>query len=57
MAGLHDEFKKRNTKVIGLSVDPVSSHGKWAIDIEETGGYKVELPHDRRHRAQGGQAI
>ncbi len=51
VAGLHDEFKKRNIKVIGLSVDPVSSHGKWAIDIEETGGYKVELPHDRRHRA------
>src|SRR3984893_5113051 len=44
VAGLHDEFKKRNTKVIGLSVDPVSSHGKWAIDIEETGGYKVEYP-------------
>ena len=41
VAGLQDEFAKRNTKVIGLSVDPVSSHGKWAIDIEETGGFKV----------------
>jgi thioredoxin-dependent peroxiredoxin len=44
VAGLHDEFAKRNTKVIGLSVDPVSSHGKWAIDIEETGGFKVNYP-------------
>ena len=44
VAGLHDEFQKRNTKVIGLSVDPVSSHGKWAVDIEETGGYKVNYP-------------
>jgi thioredoxin-dependent peroxiredoxin len=44
VAGLHDEFKKRNTKVMGLSVDPVSNHGKWAIDIEETGGHKVEYP-------------
>jgi hypothetical protein len=34
MAGLQPEFTKRNTKIIGLSVDPVSSHGKWAADIE-----------------------
>jgi thioredoxin-dependent peroxiredoxin len=38
MAGLQPEFAKRNTKIIGLSVDPVSSHGKWAADIEETQG-------------------
>src|ERR1700722_12087966 len=44
MAGLQPEFAKRNTKIIGLSVDPVSSHGKWAADIEETGGFKVTYP-------------
>jgi len=44
MAGLDAEFKKRNTKIIGLSVDPVSSHGKWAADIEETQGHKVTYP-------------
>jgi alkyl hydroperoxide reductase subunit AhpC len=44
MAGLEDEFKKRNTKVIGLSVDPASSHSKWAADIEETQGHKVNYP-------------
>ena len=44
VAGLQDEFAKRNTKVIGLSVDPVSNHAKWAIDIEETGGFKVNYP-------------
>src|ERR1700690_3949886 len=44
MAGLQPEFAKRNTKIIGLSVDPVSSHGKWAVDIEETQGHKVNYP-------------
>src|SRR3979411_114936 len=44
MAGLQPEFKKRNTKIIGLSVDPVDSHGKWAADIEETQGHKVNYP-------------
>jgi len=44
MAKLAPDFAARNTKVIGLSVDPVSSHGKWAADIEETQGYKVEYP-------------
>jgi thioredoxin-dependent peroxiredoxin len=44
MAGLQPEFKKRNTKIIGLSVDPVSSHAKWAADIEETQGNKVNYP-------------
>ncbi len=44
MAGLQPEFAKRNTKIIGLSVDPVSSHGKWAVDIEETQGHKVTYP-------------
>ena len=44
MAGLQPEFAKRNTKIIGLSVDPVTSHGKWASDIEETQGHKVNYP-------------
>jgi len=44
VAALHDEFAKRNAKVIGLSVDPVSNHTKWAIDIEEVGGYQVNYP-------------
>jgi len=44
MAGLTGEFAKRNTKIIGLSVDPVTNHGKWAADIEETQGHKVTYP-------------
>jgi alkyl hydroperoxide reductase subunit AhpC len=44
MARIHPEFTKRNTKVIGLSVDPVSSHAKWAADIEETQGARVSYP-------------
>ena len=44
MAGLESEFAKRNTKIIGLSVDPASSHSKWAADIEETQGHKVGFP-------------
>ncbi|HEY1660465.1 MAG TPA: peroxiredoxin [Candidatus Sulfotelmatobacter sp.] len=44
MAKLAPEFAKRNTKVIGLSVDPVGSHSKWAADIEETQGAKVNYP-------------
>jgi alkyl hydroperoxide reductase subunit AhpC len=44
MAALENEFKKRNCKIIGLSVDPVSSHGKWVVDIEETQGHKVNYP-------------
>jgi len=44
MAGLQPEFTKRNTKIIGLSVDPVSSHEKWAADIQETQGHKVNYP-------------
>jgi thioredoxin-dependent peroxiredoxin len=44
LAGLQPEFAKRNAKIIGLSVDPVASHGKWAADIEETQGHKVTYP-------------
>jgi hypothetical protein len=39
MAGLQPDFGKRNCKITGLSVDPVSSHGKSAGDIEETQGH------------------
>jgi alkyl hydroperoxide reductase subunit AhpC len=44
MAGLQSEFAKRNCKIVGLSVDPVSSHSNWAKDIEETQGHKVNYP-------------
>ena len=44
MAGLQPEFQKRNCKIIGLSVDPVSSHAKWVVDIEKTQGHKVNYP-------------
>jgi len=44
MAGLQPEFAKRNCKIIGLSVDPVSNHSRWAADIEETQGHKVNYP-------------
>jgi alkyl hydroperoxide reductase subunit AhpC len=44
MAGLQSEFAKRNCKIIGLSVDPVSAHANWAVDIEETQGHKVAYP-------------
>ncbi len=44
MAKLKPEFDKRNTKILGLSVDPVGNHEKWAKDIEETQGAKVNYP-------------
>lgn len=44
MAGLKPEFDKRNTKIIGLSVDPVSDHQRWAKDIEETQGHAINYP-------------
>ena len=44
MARLEPDFKKRNTKIIGLSVDPVDSHGKWSKDIEDTQGHRVNYP-------------
>jgi alkyl hydroperoxide reductase subunit AhpC len=44
MAKLEPEFKKRNTKVIGLSIDPVDDHKRWAKDIEETQGAAVNYP-------------
>lgn len=44
MAGMQPEFEKHNTKIIGLSVDPVGSHSKWSRDIEETQGHRVNYP-------------
>ena len=44
MARLKPEFDKRNTKIIGLSVDPVADHVKWSKDIEETQGSAVTYP-------------
>ena len=44
MAKLQPEFARRNVKIIGLSVDPVTNHSKWAADIEETQGAKVNYP-------------
>ncbi len=44
MAKIEPEFKKRNVKIIGLSVDPVEDHSKWAADIEETQGASVKYP-------------
>ncbi len=44
MAKLKPEFDRRNTKVIGLSVDPVANHSRWAKDIEETQGTAPNYP-------------
>ena len=44
MAGLKPEFDKRNTKVIGLSIDSVEDHDAWLSDIEETQGHAVNYP-------------
>jgi alkyl hydroperoxide reductase subunit AhpC len=44
MAGLEDEFAKRNTKIIGLSVDPVTDHARWKSDIESSQGHAVTYP-------------
>lgn len=44
MAGLKPQFDERNCKIIGLSIDPVGSHSKWAKDIEETQGHAVNYP-------------
>ncbi len=44
MAKLKSEFDRRNVKVIGLSVDPVDDHKRWAKDIEETQGTAPNYP-------------
>lgn len=44
MAKLKPEFDKRNTKIIGLSVDPVDNHTRWSTDIKETQGHAPNYP-------------
>src|SRR3982751_5979410 len=44
MAKLKPEFEKRNTRIIGLSIDPVTDHTRWVRDIEETQGARVDYP-------------
>lgn len=44
VAGLQDEFAKRDCKVIGLSVDPVDSHARWKTDIESYEGHSLGYP-------------
>lgn len=44
MAKIEPEFRKRNVKLIGLSVDPVENHERWSKDIEETQGYAPNYP-------------
>jgi alkyl hydroperoxide reductase subunit AhpC len=44
MARIKSEFDKRNVKIIGLSVDPVENHSKWATDIKETQGFAPNYP-------------
>ena len=44
MAKLKPDFDQRNVKIIGLSVDPVDNHARWANDIKETQGYAPNYP-------------
>jgi thioredoxin-dependent peroxiredoxin len=44
MAKLKPEFDRRNVKIVGLSVDPVEQHAKWADDIEDTQGFAPNYP-------------
>ncbi len=44
MARIKPEFDKRNVKIIGISVDPIDRHAKWADDIKETQGFAPNYP-------------
>jgi alkyl hydroperoxide reductase subunit AhpC len=44
MAKINPEFEKRNVKIIGISVDPIDRHAKWAEDIKETQGIAPNYP-------------
>jgi thioredoxin-dependent peroxiredoxin len=44
MAGMADEFAKRNAKIIGISVDPVEDHNRWKEDIKSYTGHAVSYP-------------
>jgi thioredoxin-dependent peroxiredoxin len=52
VAALKEQFEARNTKVIGLSVDPMDSHDRWKNDIKDVTGHALNFPliadHDRR---------
>ena len=60
MARIKPEFDKRGVKIIGISVDPVDSHAKWANDIKETQGFAPNYPMigdpDLTHRQGLGHA-
>ena len=57
MASIKPEFDKRGVKIIGLSVDPVDNHEKWAEDIAETQGTAPNYPMIARQRLQGRQGL
>ena len=44
LAKVQPEFEKRNTKIIGLSIDPLNDHVEWLKDVEEVGDTKVNYP-------------
>ncbi len=44
MAGLKEDFARRNCKILGISVDPVENHNKWKADIEAISGNTVDYP-------------
>src|SRR5437899_12929214 len=55
MAGLKPDFDRRNAKVVGLSVDPVSDHARWLNDIKETQGHEIGRASCReRGKERGG---
>ena len=57
VAALEEQFAARGAKVIGLSVDPVSNHGRWAKDIKDVSGSCRKVSPDRRSRAEDCQAL
>jgi alkyl hydroperoxide reductase subunit AhpC len=57
MARLQPEFDKRNTKIIGLSVDAVGDHSHWANDIKETQGFAPNYPIIGESRPEGREAL
>jgi len=57
MAKIKPEFDRRNVKIIGLSVDPVDDHAKWAADIGGDAGAGPQLPHHRRQRLSRLKAV
>ena len=44
MAGLKEDFARRNCKILGISVDPVENHNKWKADVEAVSGNSVDYP-------------